>query len=94
MLPPVAHLDLARRPAFVALAGPAGAGKTTFAMKLALELERAYSLRVVVAGTDVERAGAPQQFTAVGAAASQPDQAMVRQIPKRGGAEYCSRLSR
>lgn len=69
MLPPVAHLDLAKRPAFVALVGPAGAGKTTFAMKLALELERAYSLRVVVAGTDVERAGAPQQFTAVGAAA-------------------------
>jgi flagellar biosynthesis protein FlhF len=69
MLPPVAHLDLAKRPAFVALVGPAGAGKTTFAMKLAVELERAYSLRVVVAGTDVERAGAPQQFAAVGAAA-------------------------
>ena len=69
MLPPTVHLDLARRPAFVALVGPAGAGKTTFAMKLALEIERAYSLRVVVAGTDVERAGAPQQFTAVGAAA-------------------------
>ena len=69
MLPPTVHLDLARRPAFVALVGPAGAGKTTFAMKLALEIERAYSLSVVVAGTDVERAGAPQQFTAVGAAA-------------------------
>jgi len=69
LLPPVAHLDLARRPAFIALVGPAGAGKTTFAMKLALEIERAYSLRVVVAGTDVERAGAPQQFAAVGAAA-------------------------
>ncbi len=69
MLPPTVHLDLARRPAFVALVGPAGAGKTTFAMKLALEIERAYSLRVVVAGTDVERAGAPQQFTAGGAAA-------------------------
>lgn len=69
MLPPVAHLDLAKRPAFVALVGPAGAGKTTLAMKMALEVERAYSLRVVVAGTDVERAGAPQQFTAVGAAA-------------------------
>ena len=69
ILPQAVHLDLARRPAFVALVGPAGAGKTTFAMKLALEIERAYSLRVVVAGTDVERAGAPQQFTAVGAAA-------------------------
>ncbi len=69
MLPPAVHLDLAKRPAFVALVGPAGAGKTTFAMKMALEIERAYSLRVIVAGTDVERAGAPQQFTAVGAAA-------------------------
>lgn len=69
MLPPAPHLDLARRPVFLALVGPAGAGKTTFAMKLALEIERSYSLSVVVAGTDVERAGAPQQFTAVGAAA-------------------------
>jgi len=69
MLPPVVHLDLSKRPAIVALIGPAGAGKTTLAMKLAVEFERAYSLRVVVAGTDVERAGAPQQFAAVGAAA-------------------------
>lgn len=69
MLPAAPHLDLARRPALIALVGPAGAGKTTLAMKLAVEVERAYSLNVVVAGTDVERAGAPQQFTAVGAAA-------------------------
>jgi flagellar biosynthesis protein FlhF len=69
MLPAAPHLDLARRPALIALVGPAGAGKTTLAMKLAVEVERAYSLNVIVAGTDVERAGAPQQFTAVGAAA-------------------------
>jgi flagellar biosynthesis protein FlhF len=69
MLPAAPHLNLARRPAVIPLVGPSGAGKTTLAMKLALEIQRAHSLRVVVAGTDVERAGAPQQFQAVGAAA-------------------------
>ena len=63
------QLDLLKRPVVIPLVGPAGAGKTTLAMRLALDLMHSYSLRVVVAGTDVERAGAPQQLTALGAAA-------------------------
>jgi flagellar biosynthesis GTPase FlhF len=69
LLPARPHLDLLKRPAVIPLVGPAGSGKTTLAMRLALDLMRSYSLRVVVAGTDVERAGAPQQLTALGAAA-------------------------
>lgn len=68
-LPQAAHLDLGRRPAAVFIVGPSGAGKTTLAVRLALEIARAYGLRVVVAGTDVNRAGAPQQLSAFGAAA-------------------------
>ncbi|MEX1022290.1 MAG: hypothetical protein WD058_03990 [Dehalococcoidia bacterium] len=64
MMPPVAQTM--RRAVF--LAGPAGAGKTTMAVRLALYLERREGLRVVVAGTDVNRAGAPQQLMAFGAA--------------------------
>ncbi|MGE3855636.1 MAG: hypothetical protein AB7G21_01615, partial [Dehalococcoidia bacterium] len=67
-LPQAAQLDLGRRPAAVFIVGPAGAGKTTLAIRLGLEIERAYGLRVVVAGTDVNRAGAPQQLVAFGAA--------------------------
>jgi len=67
-MPQVAHLDLGRRPAAIFLVGPAGSGKTTMALRLGLEIERAHGLRVVVAGTDVSRAGAPQQLMAYGAA--------------------------
>ena len=72
LLPTRPQLDLLKRPLVIPLVGPAGAGKTTLSMRLALDLMRSYSLRVVVAGTDVERAGAPQQLTALGAAASVP----------------------
>jgi flagellar biosynthesis protein FlhF len=53
------------------LVGPSGAGKTTLAMRLALEL-RQRGLRVTVASTDVARAGAPQQLEAMGAALEVP----------------------
>lgn len=66
-LPPAVALNAARRRTMF-LVGPAGAGKTTLAMRLALEIERQQRLHVVVAGTDVTRAGAPQQFLAIGAA--------------------------
>lgn len=68
-LPPPPRIEFARRPVAIFLVGPAGAGKTTFAVRLALEIERAYSLRVALAGTDVNRAGSPQQLAAYGAAA-------------------------
>jgi flagellar biosynthesis protein FlhF len=67
-MPQPAQLDLGRRPAAVFIVGPSGAGKTTLAIRLGLEIERAHGLRVVVAGTDVNRAGAPQQLVAYGAA--------------------------
>lgn len=68
-LPPPPRVEFARRPLAIFLVGPAGAGKTTFAVRLALEIERAHSLRVAIAGTDVNRAGGPQQLAAYGAAA-------------------------
>lgn len=67
-LPPAPRVDLSRKPATVFLVGPSGAGKTTMAVRLALEVERAHHLRVAIAGTDVNRAGAPQQLIAFGAA--------------------------
>jgi flagellar biosynthesis protein FlhF len=67
-MPEAAKLPLARKPAVVFLVGPAGAGKTTAAIRLGLELERQHLLRVAVAGTDVNRAGGPQQLVAFGAA--------------------------
>ncbi|MEX2446362.1 MAG: hypothetical protein WD734_03395, partial [Dehalococcoidia bacterium] len=66
--PTVPRVDFARRPAAIFLVGPAGAGKTTLAVRLALEIERAHALRVAIAGTDVHRAGAPQQLAAYGGA--------------------------
>ncbi len=68
-LPPVPRVDFARRPVAIFLVGPSGAGKTTMAVRMALEIERAHSLRVAIAGTDVNRAGAPQQLAAFGDAA-------------------------
>ena len=63
--------DLTRRPAALLLVGPAGAGKTTAAIRLALDLQRR-NLRVAVAGTDVDRVGAPQQLQAYGQATGLP----------------------
>lgn len=67
-LPQPPRLPLARRPLAVVLVGPGGAGKTTMAVRLGLDLQRRHSVRVTLAGTDVTRAGAPQQVTAFASA--------------------------
>jgi flagellar biosynthesis GTPase FlhF len=67
-LPPAVTLDLARRPHAIFIVGPSGAGKTTAAVRLGMQITQR-GLRVTVAGTDVDRAGAPQQLQAFGAAA-------------------------
>lgn len=67
-LPPSVVLDLTHQPATIVIVGPSGAGKTTAAIRLGMELVQ-QGLRVSVAGTDVDRAGAPQQLVAFGAAA-------------------------
>lgn len=64
-LPPVASV-VGRRQRAMFLVGPGGAGKTTMAVRMALDLQR-QGLNVVIAGTDVNRAGAPQQLVAFGA---------------------------
>jgi flagellar biosynthesis protein FlhF len=67
-LPPPITLDLARRPHAIFIVGPSGAGKTTAAVRLGMQFTQ-QGLHVTVAGTDVDRAGAPQQLQAFGAAA-------------------------
>ncbi|MFA7297616.1 MAG: hypothetical protein WC211_10620 [Dehalococcoidia bacterium] len=67
-LPQPISLDLAKRPATIFIVGPAGAGKTTAAVRLGMQFAQ-QGLRVTIAGTDVDRAGAPQQLQAYGAAA-------------------------
>jgi flagellar biosynthesis protein FlhF len=71
-LPQTSTPTFGRRPLAIFLVGPGGAGKTTVAVRLGLELERANGLRVALAGTDVNRAGAPQQLLAYGAATGLP----------------------
>ncbi|MCK9486204.1 MAG: hypothetical protein M0R73_05790 [Dehalococcoidia bacterium] len=69
-LPPAVALPTLRntsRSRAIFVVGPSGAGKTTMAVRLALQLQR-QELNVVIAGTDVNRAGAPQQLLAFGAA--------------------------
>lgn len=68
-LPPAPVLDLTEDRGVVVLAGPGGAGKTTFALQLAGDLARRDGRRVVVASTAIDRAGAPQQFMAAALAA-------------------------
>ena len=68
-LPPAPVLDLTGDRNVVLLAGPGGAGKTTFALQLAGDLARRDDRRVVVASTAIDRAGAPQQFMAAALAA-------------------------
>lgn len=63
-LPPVVS-TMGRRQRAIFLVGPGGAGKTTLAVRMALDLQR-QGLKVVIAGTDVNRAGAPQQLMAFG----------------------------
>lgn len=70
-LPEPVKIHMPGRPAAIFISGPAGAGKTTFAIRLALQL-RVRGMRVTIAGTDVDRVGAPQQLEAYGAATSLP----------------------
>ncbi len=67
-LPPAVSLDLSTRPHAIFIVGPSGAGKTTAAVRLGMQFVQ-QGLRVVIAGTDVDRAGAPQQLQAFGGAA-------------------------
>ena len=67
-LAPVATLDLGRPPLAVFVLGPGGSGKTSFAVRLGRELAETRGARVTLAGFDINRAVAPQQFAACGAA--------------------------
>ncbi|TAJ16250.1 MAG: hypothetical protein EPO65_13610, partial [Dehalococcoidia bacterium] len=71
LIPEPAALTFDGEPRALVLIGPSGAGKTTLAMRLALDL-RQKGLSVTVASTDVARAGAPQQLEAMGAALEIP----------------------
>ena len=71
LIPSPTTLAFGGEPRALVLVGPSGAGKTTLAMRLALEL-RQRGVRVTVASTDVARAGAPQQLEAMGAALEIP----------------------
>jgi flagellar biosynthesis protein FlhF len=70
MLPPVPRLDVGvgQGPLAIFVVGPRGAGKTSFAIKLAHDLAESRIGRIILAGTDVGRAGAPQQLLAASAA--------------------------
>ena len=90
-LPPPVAIDVTRRSSAIVLVGPSGAGKTTAAVRIALELERR-GLVAVIAGTDVDRAGAPQQLEAFAAAAGIPAQlcytpAEVQELIESGEAD-------
>ena len=67
-LAPVVTLELGRPTLAVFVLGPGGSGKTSFAVRLGRELAETRGARVTLAGFDINRAGAPQQLTACGAA--------------------------
>lgn len=73
LLPTTPHLDasigLGRGPLLVFVVGPHGAGKSSLAIKLAHDFRHGGAGRVLLAGIDVARAGAPQQLLAAAAAA-------------------------
>ena len=71
-LPPVVTPDLTGSPRAMFVVGPGGAGKTTVALRLGVQLANERGARVTLAGIDVGRAGAPQQLTALGAATGLP----------------------
>lgn len=71
LLPAVPTLMMGGDPRALVLVGPSGAGKTTLAMRMALEMRRR-GLRVIVASTDISRVGAPQQLDAMGEALNVP----------------------
>ena len=71
-LPSVVRLDLGRPPLAIFVVGPGGAGKTTVAVRLGVELASQLGARVTLASIDVNRAGAPQQLAAYGAATGLP----------------------
>ena len=71
-LPSVVRLDLGRSPLAIFVVGPGGAGKTTVAVRLGVELASQRGARVTLASIDVNRAGAPQQLAAYGAATGLP----------------------
>ncbi|MEZ4502196.1 MAG: hypothetical protein R3C39_06195 [Dehalococcoidia bacterium] len=68
-LPPVADLSIGRGPATIFVVGAGGSGKTSVAVRLARMLAQRPGLEVALASIDVNRAGAPQQVIACGAAA-------------------------
>jgi flagellar biosynthesis GTPase FlhF len=71
LLPPTPRLDfgVGSGPLVVFVVGPHGAGKTSVALKLAHDYAEAQAGRAIMVGTDVGRAGAPQQLLAAAAAA-------------------------
>ncbi|RJQ12015.1 MAG: hypothetical protein C4558_02550 [Dehalococcoidia bacterium] len=71
LLPVVPTLTAGGDPRALVLVGPSGAGKTTLAMRMALEMRRR-GQRVMVASTDISRVGAPQQLDAMGEALHVP----------------------
>lgn len=68
LLPPPPRFDVDRPGQVLFVVGPRGAGKTDLALRLAREVGAAR--HVVLASTDVERAGAPQALRAAAAAAA------------------------
>jgi len=71
-LPPVVTIRPTQGALAIFVVGPSGSGKTSAAVRLARELGEQRGARVVLAGIDVTRAGAPQALTACGAAADVP----------------------
>ena len=71
-LPPVVTIRPTQGALAIFVVGPTGSGKTSLAVRLAQELAERRGARVVLAGVDVTRAGAPQALTACGAAADVP----------------------